>query len=95
MYTVQDYLNDVHPLDAMARDCEVQAGDPSECPPEDWNWWLSQDFEDRHYSKRLIKVMDAMLDEDLDDESLWANNRHSEMMCQLHPGEFSLIHRYN
>jgi hypothetical protein len=39
----------------------------------------SQAYEGIHYSKRLIKVLDEMSEEDLYEESLWANRRHSEM----------------
>lgn len=36
-------------------------------------------YEDLHYSKRLIKVLDAMDEEALYDDTLWPNRRHSEM----------------
>ena len=36
-------------------------------------------YEDLHYSKRLVDALDKMSDEDLNDESLWPNRRHSEM----------------
>lgn len=57
-----------------------------ECNKGPHGFETDETYENYHFSKRLIKALDKVDDEDLDDVTLWPNRRHSEMYGRLWNG---------